>query len=87
MLFRSLLAAAGGDQTQLASARQDSNQAYQALVTWLPQQSQTIGAELNRQLIDQALRVRTAAGGCAGGLLLAGLAAGIGVSMPLRRYR
>ena len=82
-----LLAAAGGDQTQLASARQDSNQAYQALVTWLPQQSQTIGAELNRQLIDQALRVRTAAGGCAGGLLLAGLAAGIGVSMPLRRYR
>lgn len=79
-----LMAAAGDQLPELVAAAQ---QPYDALVEWLAQQSTQIGAELDQQLTDHAATVQNAIGLVAGGMVAAALAAGIGLSQPLRRYR
>ena len=68
-------------------ARAESDAAYGQLTEWLPQQATSIGADLDGQLKAHAETVRNATGGIALGMVVAALAAGIGISQPLRRYR
>ena len=81
------LIAAGADGTARQVARAESDAAYGQLTEWLPQQATSIGADLDGQLKAHAETVRNATGGIALGMVVAALAAGIGISQPLRRYR
>lgn len=79
-----LIAAPSGQRPALMQA---ARQPYDALVVWLAQQSDQIGVALDQQLSDHANTIRNALGFVAAGMLLAALAAGVGLSQPLRRYR
>lgn len=81
------LIAAGSNPPARAVARTASDQAYNELTGWLPEQANSIGRDLDAQLTAHAETVRNATGGIAAGLVLAAFAAGVGVSQPLRRYR
>ena len=79
-----LMAAPTAQLPELLTAAQ---QPYEALVEWLAQQSSQIGSNLDQQLTDHAKTVQNAIGLVAAGMVAAALAAGIGLSQPLRRYQ
>lgn len=81
------------DQLMAAPAEQrpalvaSAQQPYDVLVGWLSQQADQVGSALDQQLSDHARTVQNAVGIVAAGMLGAALAAGIGLSQPMRRYR
>ena len=84
---------AAHDQLMAASAEQlpellpAAQEPYNALVGWLAGQASQIGSDLDQQLSEHANTVQNALGLVAAGMVAAALAAGIGLSQPLRRYQ
>lgn len=81
------LLAARDDIEARAQLVQSAQQPYDELVSWLADQSALIGDGLDAQLTQHASNVQGALGGVAIGMVAASLAAGVGLSQPLRRYR
>ncbi|GAA2182885.1 hypothetical protein GCM10009785_24030 [Brooklawnia cerclae] len=75
------------DDPGQAAAASTAQTSYEALVDWLPDQASTIGTGVYLQLTSHAQIIRAATGGTAAAMLLAAVAAGVGISQPLRRYR
>lgn len=78
---------AAPDPTTRATLASQAMEPYEQLVTWLDQHSESVAGNLHRDLNAHANTVQGALGGVAIGMVLAALAAGIGISQPLRRYR
>lgn len=81
------LVAAGPEAENHAALVQAAQQPYDELVNWLATQSTQIGAGLDAQLTEHASTVQGALVWIAIGMVAAALAAGAGLSQPLRRYR
>ncbi len=84
LLNEQLMKADASGRATLASQAQEP---YDKAVAWLAAHSTELGSGLDRDLTAHAGTVQGALGGVAIGMVLAALAAGIGLSQPLRRYR